>query len=109
MQITGIPFSTIDWSDIEPTTHPGTAGVATWKTTYINDIRVRLVEYSPGYIADHWCSKGHIIYCVEGEMETELQDGKIFPLSKGMMYTVGDNTDAHKSSTKNGCTLFIVD
>ena len=109
MQLTGIPFSTSDWSDIEETVHEGTQGEAIWKTTYINDVRVRLVKYSAGYIANHWCSKGHIIYCVEGEMETELQDGRKFPLREGMMYTVGDNTDAHKSSTAEGCTLFIVD
>lgn len=109
MQITGIPFSTTDWSDIEATVHEGTTGEAVWKTTYINDIRVRLVKYSAGYIANHWCSKGHIIFCAEGEMTTELQDGRMFVLSKGMMYTVGDNTEAHKSSTMAGCTLFIVD
>jgi hypothetical protein len=109
MQITGIPFLISDWSDVEETVHEGTAGEAIWKTTYINDVRVRLVKYSAGYIANHWCYKGHIIYCVEGEMETELQDGRKFKLRKGMMYTVGDNTDAHKSSAMEGCTLFIVD
>jgi len=109
MQITAIPFSITDWSEIEATVHEGEAGEARWKTMYINDIRVRLVEYTAGYKADHWCSKGHIIFCVEGEMETQLQDGQTFQLKKGMSYTVGDNEDAHKSSSKDGCTLFIVD
>jgi quercetin dioxygenase-like cupin family protein len=109
MQITGIPFSTTDWTTIEAVIHDGVKGEASWKTQYINDIRIRLVVYSAGYEADHWCSKGHIIYCVEGEMETELEDGRIYVLKKGMMYTVGDNSDAHKSISENGCTLFIVD
>ena len=109
MQITAIPFSTTDWSTVEAAIHEGVTGSASWKTEYVNDVRIRLVEYSPGYEADHWCSKGHIIYCVEGEMITELEDGRKVPLSKGMMYTVGDNCDAHKSTSANGCTLFIVD
>ncbi len=109
MQITAIPFSTTNWSTIEETVHEGVTGQALWKTIYINDVRIRLVKYSPGYVADHWCSKGHIIFCFEGEMETELQDGRKFPLEKGMMYTVGDNEEAHKSTTISGCTLFIVD
>jgi quercetin dioxygenase-like cupin family protein len=75
----------------------------------INNIRVRMVEYSPGYKADHWCKKGHIIYCIEGEMDTELEDGRIIKLTEGMTYFVGDNSEAHRTSTKNGCKLFIVD
>jgi hypothetical protein len=109
MQIIAIPFSTTDWLAIEGTLHEGITGHATWKTNYINDIRIRLVEYSVNYVADHWCSKGHIIYCVEGAMETELEDGQKYILREGMMYTVGDGIDAHRSSSTDGCTLFIVD
>jgi hypothetical protein len=109
MQITGIPFSTTDWSTVDPVIHKGLNGYATWRTIYINETRIRLVEYSAGYTANHWCSKGHIIYCVEGEMETEIEDGRKFLLQKGMTYTVGDHLDAHKSSSALGCTLFIVD
>ncbi len=109
MQITAIPFSTTDWSEVEPTKHQGITGEATWKTIYLNDVRIRLVEYSAGYEADHWCSKGHIIFCVAGEMVTELEDGRKQPLTQGMMYTVGDNCEAHKSTSVNGCMLFIVD
>jgi hypothetical protein len=83
--------------------------MAFWQTQLVNDIRVRIVEYSPGYKADHWCSKGHIILCKEGEMETELEDGRIMKLTKGMTYFVGDNCEAHRTSSENGCSLFIVD
>jgi quercetin dioxygenase-like cupin family protein len=109
MNISPFPFQTIDWSAVPKEEHKGETGVAYWQTQMINDIRVRMVEYSPGYKADHWCSKGHIILCTEGEMDTELEDGRIFKLSNGMTYIVGDNCEAHRSSTKNGCKLFIVD
>lgn len=83
--------------------------MALWQTQMVNDIRVRMVEYSPGYKADHWCSKGHILFCMEGEMNTELEDGRIMQLRKGMCYFVGDNNEPHQSSTSTGCRLFIVD
>ena len=109
MNISSFPFQTLDWSSIPKEEHKGETGVAYWQTQMFNDIRVRMVEYSPGYKADHWCRKGHIILCTEGEMDTELEDGRILTLSKGMTYFVGDNCDAHRTSTKTGCRLFIVD
>jgi quercetin dioxygenase-like cupin family protein len=109
MNIPSFPFQTLNWSSIPKEEHKGETGVAYWQTQMMNDIRVRMVEYSPGYKADHWCSKGHIIFCMEGEMNTELEDSRILTLSKGMTYFVGDNCEAHRSSSKNGCKLFIVD
>jgi hypothetical protein len=109
MQLSPFAFSTTDWTTIEPVVYKGITGIATWKTVFKDEVRIRLVEYSEGYVADHWCSKGHIIFCIDGEMETELEDGRKFILSKGMMYTVGDKSDAHRTSTKSGCQLFIVD
>jgi quercetin dioxygenase-like cupin family protein len=109
MNISSFPFQTLDWSSVPKEEHKGETGMATWQIQIMNDIRVRMVEYSPGYKADHWCSKGHILLCMEGEMNTELEDGRIFKLSKGTCYFVGDNNEAHRSSTAMGCTLFIVD
>ena len=109
MRIDNIPFGTTDWASVEPTTHKGDAGVATWRTRQFGDIRVRLVDYSPGYAADHWCSKGHIIFCVDGEMDTELADGRSFRLSTGMSYQVADGAEPHRSRTAKGARLFIVD
>jgi hypothetical protein len=109
MRMTDIPFGTTDWSTIQPTTHAGETGVATWRTRQFGDIRVRLVEYSPGYMADHWCDKGHIIFCVNGELDTDLSDGRKFTLTTGMSYQVADGTDAHRSHTAKGARLFIVD
>jgi quercetin dioxygenase-like cupin family protein len=109
MRMTDIPFSTTDWSGVEPTTHKGEVGVATWRTRKFGDIRVRMVEYSPGYVSDHWCEKGHIILCVEGELETHLKDGRTFTLTPGMSYQVADGADAHRSRTARGARLFIVD
>ena len=109
MKMQAIPFGTTDWSHIEKTEHGGVGGVAHWRTQQFNDIRVRMVEYSPGYAADHWCSKGHILLVLEGELETELADGRRFTLKAGMSYQVADGAEPHRSSTRTGVTLFIVD
>jgi len=109
MILNSFPFQLLNWSSIKKEEHTGITGIAYWQVTKMNDIRIRIVEYSAGYIADHWCNKGHIIYCLEGEMETDLQDGRKFILSKGMSYQLGDNNEAHRTSSKGGCRLFIVD
>jgi hypothetical protein len=109
MIIENIPFQTTDWDNVEVTEHKGETGMAYWRTKQFGDIRVRMVEYSVGYFADHWCSKGHIIMCLEGEMTTELEDGRTFVLKQGMTYQVADKTDAHRSYTEGGAKLFIVD
>jgi hypothetical protein len=109
MEMKNIPFGTTDWMKIPPTEHKGETGVALWHTQQFGDIRVRLVEYSAGYKADHWCSKGHILFCLEGELHTELADGREFILTPGTSYQVADNTDPHRSYTLTGAKLFIVD
>lgn len=109
MEMTGIPFEVTEWSLVAPTTHPGERGVATWRTRQCGAIRVRMVEYSPGYLADHWCSKGHVLLCVEGELQTELRDGRTFTLRPGTSYQVADGAEPHRSSTAVGARLFIVD
>ena len=105
----GFPISTTDWSQVPSTEHPGETGFALWRTQIFQDIRVRMVEYSPGYSADHWCLKGHVILCLEGEIETSLSDGRNFTLKPGVSYQVGDGDPPHRSSTKVGAKLFIVD
>src|SRR5215207_10826296 len=106
MQIPAFPFRILDWHSIDKEERMGTAGTATWQVLMVGTIRVRRVVYSPNYLADHWCKKGHIIHCLEGEMKTELDDGRIMHLSAGQTYIVGDDCEAHRSSTKNGCLLF---
>jgi len=109
MQMSEIPFGTTDWSHVEVTAHPGESGVAHWRTQHFGGVRVRMVEYSPGYLADHWCTKGHILLCLEGELETELEDGRRFTLTAGMSYQVADQAEPHRSRTRTGARLFIVD
>jgi hypothetical protein len=109
MKMSDIPFGTTDWSQIETTGHPGERGTAHWRTQYFGEIRVRMVEYSPGYVANHWCKKGHILLCMEGELHTELEDGRQFILKPGMSYQVADDMEPHRSHTKIGAKLFIVD
>jgi hypothetical protein len=109
MEITQLPFGVTDWSTVEPTEHPGETGRALWRTCHFGAMRVRMVEYSPGYLADHWCSKGHVVLCVEGRFETELADGRAFVLTPGKSYQVADGAEPHRSSTATGAKLFIVD
>ncbi len=109
MLMQDIPFGTTDWSTVEKTEHAGTFGVAHWRARQFGGIRVRMVEYSPGYLADHWCSKGHILLVLDGQLETELADGRKFTLTPGMSYQVADGAEAHRSSTQYGARLFIVD
>lgn len=104
-----IPFGTTDWSQVPATEHPGETGSATWRTREFGGIRVRMVDYSPGYLADHWCSKGHILLCLDGRLDTELDDGRRITLTPGMSYQVADGAEAHRSSTADGARLFIVD
>ena len=109
MQMNGIPFGITDWPSIEPTIHHGETGTAIWRTRNFGDIRIRMVEYTPGYLANHWCIKGHILLCLEGELHTELEDGRTFILLPGMNYQVADQAEPHRSSTSIGAKLFIVD
>jgi len=109
MRIDPIPFATTDWAGVPVAEVAGTSGTARRQTIQLGPIRVRLVEYSPGYLADHWCEKGHLVYCLEGSIETELKDGRTATLTAGMSYQVGDGIDAHRSSTVTVAKLFIVD
>jgi quercetin dioxygenase-like cupin family protein len=109
MNISAIPFGITDWSKVERTEHKGEIGTAFWRTRNFGPIRVRMVEYSPGYLADHWCNKGHVLLCLEGELETELEDGRKFTLTPGLSYQVADNEEAHRSYSRTGAKLFIVD
>lgn len=109
MQMSDIPFDVTDWSRVERTEHEGQSGFAYWRTQQFGSIRVRVVEYTPGYLADHWCVKGHILFCAAGKLHTELKDGRKFTLEPGMSYQVADNTEPHRSFTEVGAILFIVD
>jgi hypothetical protein len=109
VELTGIPFGITDWSQVPTTRHAGETGVATWRTQHFGAMRVRMVEYSANYHADHWCEKGHIVLCVAGELSTELTDGRTYVLRPGMSYQVADGANAHRSSSSHGATLFIVD
>jgi quercetin dioxygenase-like cupin family protein len=109
MKMSDIPFGTTDWTGVPKTRHEGDPGHATWRTKQFGDVRVRMVEYTPGYVANHWCSKGHILLVLEGELETELADGRRFMMKAGSSYQVADGAEPHRSSTRTGAKLFIVD
>jgi len=110
MKIPELPFTTTDWSAVEAVEHKGERGSAFWRTFTIGSLRIRLIEYTPGYLADHWCERGHVLYVLSGELDTELRDGRSFKLTPGMSYTVSDEGDsAHRSSSSTGAKLFVVD
>jgi hypothetical protein len=110
VKIPPLAFTTTDWTTLERTEHPGETGMAHWQTLNIGDLRVRMVEYTPGYLADHWCDRGHVLLVLSGELVSELKDGRAFTLTAGMSYQVSDFGDAaHRSSTQTGAKLFIVD
>jgi len=109
MRIESVPFGTTEWSQVPETEHPGETGMAYWRTFEQGNIRVRMVRYSPGYLADHWCSRGHVLLVLTGELITELQDGSVHRLGPGMSYQVADGAAPHRSRTDTGATLFIVD
>jgi quercetin dioxygenase-like cupin family protein len=106
---TKIPYQTIDWTIIPTTEHKGEAGSAYWQTIQFPGLRIRIVEYSMGYIADHWCHKGHIVHCLEGEFVSELQNGEKSIMAKGNTYVVSDEMSSHRSIAKNGAKLMIID
>jgi hypothetical protein len=107
--LSNISFQTINWDTIEKTVHPGETGTSFWKTIQFDKLRIREVEYSAGYLADHWCQKGHIVHCLEGEFKSELVTGETFILTRGMTYIVSDNLSSHRSFSLNGVKLLIID
>src|SRR5512146_3171779 len=109
MKMPPVAMSVTDWSQVPATEHPGDPGQALWRTRTFGDIRVRMVEHSRGYVADHWCAKGHIILCLSGYLDIELQDGSRLRLDTGQSYHVGDGDPPHRSSAPEGARLFIVD
>jgi hypothetical protein len=109
MEIRDVPFGVTDWGSVPAVEHPGETGKALWRTVEGGNIRVRMVEYSPSYRADHWCSRGHVVLVVKGELVTELADGRCFTLAAGTSYQVAEDFEPHRSSTVNGATVFIVD
>ena len=107
--MSNLPFQTIDWTSIERIEYKGETGVAVWQTIQFAGLRIRLVEYSNEYLADHWCQKGHIVHCLEGEFISELKTGEKIKLTKGETYIVSDELSSHRSLSENGVKLLIID
>jgi hypothetical protein len=107
--MTNIPFQTIDWNNIPKVEHKGETGSAFWQTIQFGGLRVRIVEYTSGYLADHWCQKGHIVHCITGKFISELENGEVFELNEGMTYIVSDNLSSHRSISEDGVKLLIID
>jgi len=109
MNISGIPFGVTDWSKIEPSEHKGETGTSFWRTQQFGNVRVRIMEYSPNYRTGYWCAKGHVFFCLQGELEVELEDGRKFTLTPGLSFQVADNADRHRNYSRKGAKFFVVD
>jgi len=110
MKLANIPTGVADWMTLPPSSQPGQSGNATVRTRQLGDIQVRLIHYSADYVADHWCTKGHIVFVVSGEVLIEHQCGRTFSLKQGMTYHVSDQDgDGHRLSSEAGASLFIVE
>ena len=104
-----IAYQAIDWTSIPRTEHKGETGTSFWQTLQLPSLRIRIVEYSPGYLADHWCQKGHIVHCLEGEFVNEQEDGAKTVMRQGMTYVVSDGASSHRSRTEKEVKLLIID
>lgn len=110
MELPETPFTCFDWSEIPSVEYPGTTGTSQWRSFTSGDLRVRMVDYGPGYLADHWCDRGHVLHVVSGDLVIELADGRTIPMAQGTSFCVSDNGDAaHRVRTSVGCRVFIVD
>lgn len=109
MLISSAQLEVVDWSRVPPELHAGETGAATWRTHHLGDVRIRMVEYSAGYRADHWCRKGHVVFCIAGSLDIELESGERLTMKAGESYQAGDGEPGHRSSTAAGARLFIVD
>ena len=104
-----IEFQAINWDSIDTTEHKGETGTFLRKVLQFEGLRIRIVEYSKGYLAHHWCKKGRFVHCLEGEFISELENGGFYRLSKGMSYIVSDNLSSHRSFSRDGVKLLIID
>jgi hypothetical protein len=110
MKLPAMRFSQVDWSSVDPSFHPGETGMATWRTTEFADLRLRMIDYSVDYLADHWCDRGHVLLVLEGELVAELRNGETFLLRAGSSFQVSDHgDDAHRVSSRIGAKVFIMD
>lgn len=110
MKLTDLPTGMTDWSNLDASSQPGATGAATIKSRRFGDMQLRLVSYSAGYTADHWCAKGHIVFIVSGTATFEHEDGRHYELSAGMTYHVSDDERVpHRLSSREGASLFILD
>jgi quercetin dioxygenase-like cupin family protein len=111
MKLANMPETTIDWSLIAETEIQGASGFSNTRAHQSGEVQQRIVEYAPGYLADHWCAKGHVIYVIAGALTIEHENEEpACALSAGMSWQVADGEGpAHRVRSENGATVFIVD
>lgn len=110
MRIPPTPFTVVRLTRFDRTMEPGETGRSFSRAAETPDMRLRLVEYEAGYLADHWCDRGHVLHVIDGELTVELQDGRSFALQKGDSFVVSDRGDSsHRVRSERGASVFIAD
>ncbi len=70
----GIPFESLPWEV--------SADGVRFKAYERDGRKLRLVEFAREFIEPDWCTKGHIGYILEGQMELDF-DGKVLVFGPG--------------------------
>ncbi len=109
MSHSNIPFQITKWDKVPATVVQGTTGTATMRIQQHGELRIRMIEYSANYLADHWCELGHLVFVLEGELINELKDGTTNVLKKGMSYAVSDGLSSHRSRTVGPVKMLVID
>ncbi|MFC2164381.1 DHCW motif cupin fold protein [Acidobacteriota bacterium] len=110
MDIESISFTMTDWSRVPQVEYKGETGTSFWRIFEQGNIRVRIVDYSPGFRSDHWCPRGHVLLVLEGELTIELKDGQVYIMPPGTSFQAADDDEnPHMAYTDKGAKVFIVD
>ncbi len=109
MKFGNVPFTVTDWTKLSSVGIRGERGKAVSKELNQGSARVRLVDYSADYKSDHWCTKGHIVLVLEGDLTIELNDGMSYELEGDMSLQVGDDVVPHLVRSKGGARVIIFD
>ena len=110
MKISDVPFSVTEWEGVGQTEHKGIKGTSLWKTFEEGNIRARIVEYSPGFVSDHYCERGHVVLVLKGSLLLTMKKGDRFIIEEGCSFQLSDDASKpHSVSSEHGAKVFIVD
>jgi len=109
MRLSDIPFKTTDWSKIEPTEHKGERGLVYWRTQQFGSVRVRMLECTPGYVSDHWVTKGTSSFALKVNYALSYKMVAYLPSHQGraIKWQTMKNLTVHTPRLVRSCLLLI--